>query len=480
MQLPGSKRDYNRPLVVDVDGALVRSDLLWETAFRQFSRDPFSVFTIVARIFSGKASVKHHLAQLATGFEPQFLPYDESVLAYIRDAVTQGRSVYLASASNESLVKSITEHLGLFTGYFASNETHNLSGEIKARRLVAEFGEGGFDYIGNDRADLPVWARAAKRIAIRTSPAVLRRVVQDGSPVEHLAAERPTWRSWIKLLRVHQYTKNVLLFVPLVAAHQFNPGSVVREGLAFIAFSLCASSVYLLNDLLDLQADRKHPTKQHRPLASGQIPIRYGVAAMPFLFLLALMLATLVRPAFLVVLLSYFALSTAYSFVLKRKMLIDVAVLAMLYVARVLAGAVAIDVPISEWLLAFSMFIFTSLALIKRYVELTTRVEMNLPDPANRNYKLSDLDIVAALAAAAGFNAITVFALYISSSTVHDLYRRPALLWLICPVLLWWISRALMMAHRRLMHDDPIVFAVNDRNSILAGIIIAVILLAAT
>jgi 4-hydroxybenzoate polyprenyltransferase/phosphoserine phosphatase len=467
-----------KPLVVDLDGTLVRTDLLIETSFSEFGRDPWSLLSLSVALRRGKAALKHEMAQSAS-FDPAALPYEPAVLARIESARDAGRPVYLASGSNERLVKAVADHLGIFSGWYASNETVNLTAEAKAELLVSEFGEGGYDYIGNDRADLPVWAKAAQAISIRTPAAVRRALDQLGIETEHLPADRPNWRTWAKLLRVHQYAKNVLVFVPLLLAHKFSLGVIAEAVLAFVAFSLCASSVYLLNDLADLQADRRHPTKRNRPLASGAIPTSEGIIAAPILFASSVLVGSLVSLKFVAVLLGYFALTTAYSFVLKRKMLVDVIALAMLYVVRLVAGAVAVEVMFSEWLLAFSMFFFTALALIKRYVELAVRTDSGLPEPENRNYKLADLDVVAGLAAAAGFNAITVFALYISSDAVHSLYRRPELLWLICPVLLYWIGRALMMAHRRHMDDDPIALALRDKNSLVAGLVVIALIFCA-
>jgi 4-hydroxybenzoate polyprenyltransferase len=294
-----------------------------------------------------------------------------------------------------------------------------------------------------------------------------------------LEREEPSLRVWLKALRVHQYAKNVLIFVPLLTAHAYAVPFLLRAMLAFVAFSLCASAVYILNDLVDLDADRRHPSKRLRPFASGTIPIAHSIIAIPVLLLLAFGCAFIASLPLAAVLAGYLALTLAYSLTLKRKPLIDVVVLAMLYTTRVVAGAVALPVMVSEWLLAFSMFIFTSLALIKRYTELSLRLEKQLPEPSNRDYQLADLPIVGALAAASGFNAVTIFALYISSPTVRDLYRHPQLLWLICPILLYWIGRAVMFAHRRAIDDDPILFALRDRVSRLAGgLIIAIVLLA--
>jgi 4-hydroxybenzoate polyprenyltransferase/phosphoserine phosphatase len=467
------------PLVVDLDGTLIRSDLLIETAFAKLAQEPLAIFAILGALLQGKAPLKHYLAE-TVDFDPSILPYDEAVVARIQTARDAGQAVYLVSASHQRLVKAVAEHLGLFTGWFASNESVNLSGETKTSRLVEEFGAGNFDYIGNDKADLAVWAKADKAISIRASGPVSRRLAKRRPDAEILPAPKPTWRSWLQLLRVHQYTKNALIFVPLFTSHQFTLTATASTVLAAAAFSLCASAVYLLNDLTDLQADRLHPRKRLRPLANGSIPLMHAIMAIPVLLVSAMAIAAAVSLPFLAVMLGYFCLTTAYSFSLKRKMLVDVVTLAMLYTIRVVAGTVAISAPFSEWLLAFSMFIFMSLALIKRYVELAVRLDSTMSDPANRNYKVSDLNIVGAIAAAAGFNAVTVFALYISSSTVHNLYRRPEFLWLICPILMYWISRTLMMAHRRLMEDDPIAFAIRDTRSLLAGALILMFLIAAT
>jgi 4-hydroxybenzoate polyprenyltransferase/phosphoserine phosphatase len=466
------------PLVVDLDGTLVASDLLIETAFSELGRRPRSLVDMVQALSQGKAALKHRLAG-PVDFNPAVLPYDPAVLNLIREARAEGRPVFLASASNERLVAQVAEHLGLFTGWFASNETTNLAGAVKARQLVDAFGERGFDYVGNDTADLPVWSVAARAIAIRAPAGVRRKLIRSSMEVEHLPCVRPTWRTWARLMRVHQYAKNALVFVPLLTSHHFTSEAIASALLAFLAFSLCASSVYILNDLVDLQDDRGHRTKCRRPLASGAIPLAHGVVVAPILFLAAVALAAMVSLPFLAVLLGYFALTTAYSFSLKRMMLVDVITLAGLYSVRVIGGAVAVDLTASKWLLGFCMMIFMSLALIKRYVELAARRDASLPDPTSRDYRTSDLDMVAALAAAAGFNAVTVFALYISSDAVNQLYSRPEVLWLVGPLLIYWIARALMLASRRQMDDDPVVFALKDRVSLLTIGLVGILILAA-
>jgi 4-hydroxybenzoate polyprenyltransferase/phosphoserine phosphatase len=467
-----------RPLVVDVDGTLIRSDLLIESAFAYLGSDASRALKLPSLFLAGKAHLKAYIAAAAP-VDTAHLPYNEQVLDLVREARDSGRPVFLASASNERYVRRIADHLGLFDGWFASTDTENLKTELKAQRLKAAFGEKGFDYAGNDADDIPVWAVAKHRIAISPSPAVKAALIRIDPDALILGPSTDPLRAWLKLLRVHQWAKNALVFLPAFAAHRFDGVSVVQAFLAAASFSLAASSIYILNDLVDLDADRAHRSKRLRPLAAGTASIRQALVAAPLLLLLALALGLLLPWLFLAVLAAYLALTTAYTFYLKRKMMVDIVTLASLYTLRVLAGAAAAAAVPSEWILAFSMFIFTSLALMKRYVELAARLDASLPDPTNRNYRKSDLATLGALAAASGFNAVTVFALYISSDTVHTLYRHPKVLWLICPILLYWVGRALILADRRLMDDDPIMFALKDRVSLLSFASIAFIMVAA-
>ena len=468
-----------KPLVVDLDGTLVRSDLLVESVFAHLGHNPLRVVGLLSAVRRGKAALKAEIAA-KTEIDVSHLPYDEDVLSLIRQTRATGNQVYLASASNERYVQAVADHLGLFDGWFASNDNENLSSASKARRLVEAFGTGGFDYVGNGRADLAVWTVACRRFAVRVSPSVRSKLIDMDPDATVLGNAGDGTRAWIKLLRVHQWAKNALVFVPLVTAQRFDLLAFGEAIGAFLAFSLAASAIYILNDLVDLDADRKHPSKKHRPLAAGTVPITRAMVLIPALLAVGFTGALAIAPSLGAVLLAYLSLTTAYTFVLKRKMLVDVLTLASLYTIRVVGGAVAIAVPLSEWMLGFSIFIFTALALIKRYVELAARLDKELSNPTNRNYRKSDLDIVAALAAGASFNAVTVFALYISSDVVRPLYRHPEALWLICLILMYWLARALLMAHRRLMADDPIVFALRDWNSYVALGLIGLILIGAS
>jgi len=466
------------PLVVDLDDTLIRTDLLVESFFAWVGANPLRVFSVPSLLAGGKARLKSVIAR-ETPIDATRLPYDERVLSLIREARANGRPVYLASASHERYVGDVAGHLGLFDGWFASTDIENLSSTAKAARLIGKFGEKQFDYVGNGKADLAVWRAARGKHAVDPAPSVRAALKAIDADAVVLPARSGESRAWLKLLRIHQWAKNALLFVPLFAAHLFDIASFGKVILAATAFSLTASSIYILNDLVDINADRAHRSKRLRPLAAGTVSIRRAMLVAPALLLVGVGIGLLVSLEFVAALFAYLALTTAYTFYLKRKMMIDIVALASLYTLRVIAGAVAVASYPSVWILAFSMFIFTALSLIKRYVELTGRLDAALPDPTNRNYRKTDLNVLGALAGASGFNAVTVFALYISSDTVHHLYRHPQALWLICPILLYWVGRALIMAERRFMDDDPIVFGLKDRNSLLSFALIGFIMIAA-
>jgi 4-hydroxybenzoate polyprenyltransferase len=458
--------------VVNLDRTLIRSDLPIEMIFGLFGRSPRAALGVLRALASGRAAFQRALAETAA-VDVTALPYDEAVIARIETARAQGQPVYLVSESDEKLVGAVAAHLGLFEGWFASDGSTHLAGEIRAAHLAQTFGEGEFDYLGSRAADQPVWERAGKAIAAGT-PRGLERALAGMANSERIDSERAEG-GWPRLLRPDQWAKNALVFVPILTAHQFTASALALELLAAVAFSACASSVYILNDLVDIEADRAHPRKRERPFASGAVSFATGASIGVACFALAFAIAASISWSFAAALATYFTVSTAYSLFLKRKMIIDALTLAGLYTVRVIGGAVAIAVPMSEWLLAFSMFIFLSLALVKRYSELVLRFDAGLPNPANRDYRVDDLSVIASLAAAAGYSAVIVLALYVSSDAVRTLYSRPAVLWLACPVLLYWVSRTLMLSHRRVLHDDPVIFALKDRVSLASAAIIVVL-----
>lgn len=463
------------PLVVDLDGTLTRTDLLVESLFRLLALDPFALLRLPLWLTKGKAALKARIADEVT-LDLHELPMNDELVEYIRDERARGRKIYLASASDRRYVERLAEHLGLFDGAFGSDGATNLSGAEKARVLCEVFGERGFDYAANSSADMEVWAKARRAILVNV-PASLssqaRRVCADVHELTPPPPPRERWRAYGRAMRAHQWLKNLLVFLPALAAHAFDRDTLANAALAFLAFSLCASSVYLLNDLIDLPSDRAHPTKKARPFASGQVDPARGVLLIPLLLLASAVVATTLPGAFGAVLALYYATTLLYTLVLKRRIVIDVLTLAGLYTLRLIAGTAATGIEASEWLLAFSMFVFLCLALIKRYSELMEKRRTHRTKLAGRGYVTDDTPMVGALAGASGFVSVLVLALYINSPDVHELYPRPDALWAIGILLLYWVSRILMLAHRGEVHDDPVVFAVKDRGSLVVVALMA-------
>lgn len=453
-----------RPLCVDLDGTLVRTDLLYECFLRMVAAKPWLLILLPFWLLKGKAHLKRRLAAFAV--DPTLLPFDHRVLDLLR--LSSDRRRVLCTASDADVVRPIAEHLGLFDEVLSSDGTTNLAGARKAGRLVELFGERGFDYVANARVDAAVWRHAHSAWVVNGDGSVARAAARHAHLVAHWPAQGGGLRAWIKAIRVHQWLKNLLVFVPLLASHQFlSITQSVTSIVAFLAFSLCASGVYLLNDMLDLDADREHPRKRLRPFACGRLSLRSGLLAVPLLTAAGLALAWLASPVFLMVMAVYFVLTLAYSLRLKQIVVIDVVTLAALYTIRIVGGAAALDVTLSFWLLTFSMFIFLSLAMLKRYTELRLTLDHGKDVPSGRGYHVEDMAVVQSLGSSAGLVAVLVLCLYINAPESQSLYQHPLFLWLLCPILLYWISRTWMLAHRGEMHDDPVVFAVKDRGSLI-------------
>lgn len=464
------------PLVVDLDGTLIRTDMLHESALRVLRDNPFDALRIPYWLSQGKAVLKRHLAH-RTDFDPGSLPYNHDLLDWLKQQRAQGRKLILCTASDLSIATAISEHLGLFDEVMASGGTTNLARKHKAEALEQRFGHGGFDYAGNSRADLAVWQRARRAVVVNAS-ADLAKEAEACCEVERVFPS-PTvgFTGWHQVPRMHQWLKNLLLFVPLFAAHRLtNLDTWSALILAFFSFNLCASSVYIVNDLLDLESDRQHPRKCNRPFASGLVPVWMGVVLAPLLLLGSLALAWHVGGSFFPWLLLYFVLTCAYSLGLKRLMLVDCLTLAILYTLRIIAGAAAASIALSFWLLAFSVFLFLSLAFVKRYAELQVQLLNEKQKAHGRGYYTSDAPLVQMLGITSGYAAVLVLALYLNSDAIVKLYRIPEVVWGAVPVMLFWVSWMWMQAHRGEMHDDPLVFALTDKASLLAGVAFATVL----
>jgi len=460
-------------LVVDLDGTLLRSDMLYESFWSSFSSNWSSPFRCILALGRGRAALKQFLAT-ASQIDVATLPYDPEIIERVRRWRAEGGRAALVTATDQTLAEAIAEHLGIFDEVHGSDGTENLKGVRKARFLCERFGEGSYTYMGDSQADLPVWDSAAGAITVNAPSPLRKQAEQVAQQVEHLQTQERSVVPYIKALRPHQWLKNILIFLPMLAAHQLDAATFLSALLAFISFSLTASSVYVLNDLLDLAADRGHPSKCKRPFAAGSIPIAHGSWMAGGMLLGGALVAALLGPAFFLVMCVYYVLTTAYSLSLKRKIVIDICVLAGLYTMRIIAGGVATGLPLSVWLLAFSVFIFFALAAVKRQAELIVSAEQGKLTASGRGYHVEDLPIISMIGIGAGFVSVLVMALYVNSPAVLELYPTPEALWGICSVLLYWITRMVVITHRGGMHDDPVVFAARDRISQICFLLILI------
>lgn len=473
------KNNEVRPvLVIDLDGTLIRSDMLYECYWTSFARDWRTPLWAIAGLAKGRAALKARMAECGSP-DPATLPYTPEVVDYIKTWRADGGRTALVTAADQSIAAAIAAHLGLFDEVHGSNGETNLKGPAKAAFLRERFDDTGYIYAGDSAVDLPVWQGAVGAVTVGLAPGLRAEVDRMDAKATHLAPPVSIVPAALRAMRPHQWLKNLLVFFPLLAAHVLQAGAILQATLAFLAFSLVASSVYLLNDLLDLASDRAHPRKRKRPLASGALPLAKGMWLVPILLALGMVLALWLPPLFFVVLVGYYVLTITYSLWLKRQPILDICTLASLYTLRVAAGGAATDIPLSVWLLAFSAFLFFSLAAVKRQTELVDMVQRGIETAPGRGYRVGDLPVVTQMATASGFVAVLVLMLYINEPAVLQRYSHPELIWAACLVLLYWVSRMILVAQRGKMEDDPVVFAARDRGSQIAfALIIGLFLLA--
>lgn len=456
----------SKPLVVDLDGTLIKSDLLFETANTFFLRHPFQFIRLLIWCYQGKSTLKEDLATKVS-MNPALLPYNQKIIDWLKLQKAAGRSLILATASHRILAESVAHHLNLFNEVFATEDGLNLVGKNKRDLLVQRFGESGFDYLGNSSDDLPIWRSADKIYVLSSSQVLIKRIEDQGKSVEVFEEEKPSFiKSVSTALRPYQWIKNLLIGIPLLAAYQYNDVSkILLVFIAIFLFSIIASSVYLFNDLVDINEDRCHTRKCNRPFAAGNLSLLEGWVLWPLLVLVAFLLASLCMPLkFILVLSAYYLIALAYSLLLKQIPILDVLILAALYTLRIVAGTAAISVSLSFWLLAFSMFLFISLAFIKRFSEIQS-MDKNKPSLQvyGRGYQYVDLQAVGNMGISSGYLAVLVLALYIQDAHTAQMYLSPQFIWLACPLMLYWISRVWFIANRGEMHDDPILFAIKDK-----------------
>ena len=466
-------------LFVDLDNTLTRSDLFLEPLLRLLRKDPMALFLLPLWLIHGRGYFKQQLSDRIS-IDVTELPYDEEVLKYLSQQKEAGRKLVLATASNHIFANQVAEHLGLFDDVIASSTDLNTKGKNKLAAMKRYAGEQTFDYLGDSHADIHIWEQIKKALVVSPQPGVLQQLKKRAIPTELIHAAPPV-STYIRALRPWQWLKNLLVFVPLILAKQlFDPASLSASVIAFISFCLIASAGYLINDLLDLEADRRHPRKKNRPIASGVLSLWNVVILAAGLFFTGLLFACFVSINLALLLISYFVMVTAYSLELKQHALVDVILIAGFYAARIIAGGLAADVFISFWLLAFSIFVFLSLALLKRCTELRTVPRDEETLVPGRGYYKDDEPLLTIMGITSGYLSVVVIALYINSDEVASLYTSPQTLWLVCPLMLYWISRMWLKTRRDEMDDDPLVFALRDKVSLVTGLLLALVMLLAT
>ncbi len=469
--------DLGHPLCVDLDGTLVKSDTLLDSFCQLLRRDPLEAWRAPLWLAKGRANLKNEVNRRAP-LDATRLPYNASLLTYLHAQRSEGRSIYLTTGAEGEVAERVATHLGIFHGVLASDGVTNLTHSRKLDSLKARF--GNFDYIGNSRADLPLLSNAREamvanptlglRLALRLRRIPIARTFTD---------QRPTAKTLLKAIRIHQWAKNILLLAPLALSHKMTPGSIGKVIAAFFCFSFMASANYLVNDMLDLESDRLHPIKRMRPFAAGDLFVSSGIALALLLVIASIALLPLLPASFSVWLSVYIVATLVYSLFLKRVAVVDVLLLSGLYTLRLLAGGAATSTWISQWLAGFSTFLFLSLATLKRFSELENLRERGATDMPGRGYKVADLEQIRSFGTASAYAAIVVFMLYIGRPDVIELYRHAARLWLIVPLLIFWLNRVWLLASRGEMDDDPVVFAMSDPISLAVGAAVAAIAVSA-
>ncbi|WP_158790884.1 UbiA family prenyltransferase [Granulicella sp. L60] len=480
-------------LCVDLDGTLVKSDTLHDSALAVARHRPMDILKIPGWLLQGKAALKQHLAAIVQ-LDVAHLPYNRELLQYLEQQHATGRPIYLATAADAATAHRVAAHLGIFSGVLASDGQLNLAGKNKLAAFQSQFGDN-FSYIGNASPDLTLLQHCRQPMVANPTPALSAALRKANiTPVRSFEERVSPLRAWPKAIRLHQWAKNVLIFLPLLLAHAWTPGLLAASALAFLSFGLCASATYIVNDLLDLEADRQHPRKRRRPFASGDLSALSGILVVALFLVCSLILALLIPGAitalspasalarphhFLVWLGIYLVTTLAYSLRLKRAVLVDVIVLSGLYTIRILAGSAATGIIASTWLGSFSIFFFLSLAFVKRFAELESLRERGGASAGGRGYHVADIEQLRSFGSASGYASVVVLTLYISNLDAAQLYTHTQRLWLLIPVLLLWISRLWLQASRGQLNEDPVVYAITDRRSLFLGVLVLAIVLSA-
>ncbi len=455
--------------IFDLDHTLIHTDLLYEQFLIAVKKNPLVIFTIFFILLKGKLALKKYFSEIAP-IHAEDLPYNEQVLEKVRQFKKQGISCFLVSASWHTEVSKIANYLGFFNSAFGSNESVNLKGINKLKLIQEQWGHQQWAYVGDSNSDLSIWKKANLAISVNASASTVSKLKSLNNNHEIIHTQKNIFVSFFKAIRIHQWVKNILVFIPIILAHRiFETDLLTKSFLAFILFSFCASSIYLLNDLFDLSADRRHQKKKSRPLASGDFPIPAGIFFFFVFSVASLLTAFTIDEKVGMTLLLYFILNLLYTFKFKSTMILDVILLAVMYNLRILFGGELTHIPISHWLLSFSIFFFLGLAFIKRYSELIKHSESSKKN--NRAYVSEDRGMIAMLGVSCSLLSVFVFSMYLSSDSVRILYQKQNNLWALTPILVYWLSRTWLLTYRGQVDDDPVAFAIKDKTTYFVGIL---------
>lgn len=463
-----------KTLYVDLDGTLCRSDTLFEASLQLLLHSPAKLLGLILALLKSRAQLKRFVSANVE-LSPKSLPFHEDFLAYLRRERAMGTRLVLATAADEKIAKSVSDHIGLFDSYISSDGQVNLKGSAKLERIKEDTPE--FHYAGNAPVDLAIWNDAKGAVVV--GPESLKEKAARLTNVDQwFPPEKTRLQVTLKALRVHQWAKNLLVFLPLLLSHSLNLKSYLLAFLGWLIFSLVASSVYLVNDLVDLKSDRGHPTKKKRPLAYGSMPLHHGVAWAGICFAAGLVFAFFLGHEALIAIGVYFIVTTIYSFKLKKIALVDTLTLAGLFTWRIISGGLITSTELSFWLMVFSVFFFLSLAFAKRAAELNTMKQIGRKKAAGRGYVVDDSFVISQLGISCGIASVVIFGLYLNSVATNELYSSPEYLILACGFILFWISRIWLLTTRGEMNEDPVAFAVKDKASyiIAVGVFISVVL----
>jgi 4-hydroxybenzoate polyprenyltransferase/phosphoserine phosphatase len=476
---PESRTAELKPLCVDLDGTLVKSDTLVDSLLVLTRNHPFLLLNLPGQVLRGKAAFKAFVTE-NVALDVAHLPYNRKLLQFLQKEHAQGREIYLATGADVRLARRVADHLGIFQEVLASDGTRNLTGNKKLDSLRNRFGNRDFVYVGNDTPDLPVLAGAAESMVANPSRRLRRKLrAQDITPSHSFEERSKPLHSFVKALRPHQWAKNLLILLPPLLAHNHSIRLMTAALLAFFCFCCTASATYMVNDLLDIETDRRNPKKRLRPFAAGDLAPAGGLVSIVLLLALGLAAAQFLPAAFSFWLLIYLGSTLLYSLYLKRIALVDVVVLSGLYTLRLLAGGAATGTPISHWLAGFAIFLFLSLAIVKRFAELENLRLAGMQLKNGRGYLMSDIEQIRAFGTASAFAAVVVFANYISGPDVTALYHHSPRLWLIVPSMVLWLCRVWLLASRGELDEDPVAFALTDAASLAIGVaVVAIVLLA--